>query len=180
MLGTPPAFILSQDRTLTFKSLILFRTKAWLLFCPLLLWFVTFLNYSLGIFQGCITVYLSRCFVVALDCRNSFRISRCGIFVNNFLKFFWNFFGNGLFPRFRAPFKRAKVIIAKPNLKCNTFFWKFLLILFTTKCCTLKSGFFLFIVVCQNHLQIDLPKRNDNLLKTETKKEVHSGLPFPC
>ena len=28
VLGTPPAFILSQDRTLTFKSLILTRTIA--------------------------------------------------------------------------------------------------------------------------------------------------------
>ena len=65
MLGTPPAFILSQDQTLMFKFV---RSKSVWLILPFYCCFrFLFSEISLRTFcsvwnfQGCITVYLSRC-----------------------------------------------------------------------------------------------------------------------
>ena len=65
VLSTPPAFILSQDQTLMFKFIL----PEFSGILQSLDWFTVFLGcdsrhcslkYSFGIFQGCITVYLSR------------------------------------------------------------------------------------------------------------------------
>ena len=65
VLGTPPAFILSQDQTLMFKFV---RSKSVWLILPFYCCFrFLFSEISLRTFcsvwnfQGCITVYLSRC-----------------------------------------------------------------------------------------------------------------------
>ena len=68
------------------------RTKTLAFVLSVITFGLLLLNNSLGIFQGCITVYLSRCFVVAPYCRNSFRISCSAIFVNNFFKIFFGTF----------------------------------------------------------------------------------------
>ncbi|WP_034475782.1 hypothetical protein, partial [Butyrivibrio proteoclasticus] len=68
------------------------RTK--LGFCSVRYLLILVLNNSLGIFQGCITVYLSRNFVVvALGC-NSFRITQLQVLVNNFFNFVSALFEN--------------------------------------------------------------------------------------
>ena len=84
VLGTPPAFILSQDQTLLFN--LWFRSTLVNLsrfYCLLgcvpsvfrlpepFLWIILFWN-----FQGCITVYLSRYFLLLIEAlRPSFRPS---------------------------------------------------------------------------------------------------------
>ena len=98
MLGTPPAFILSQDRTLTFKCLPdvsirpvrLTRTKAWL--CSvrfyLLLGLFCSLNILFGIFRVALLFYCQSA-LSWLVSRNSDRISCLAFSVKNFFKLFF-------------------------------------------------------------------------------------------
>ena len=79
VLSTPPAFILSQDQTLEFIFFDPVQNKLGFFFTRILYLVVSFWYFFFwkifGIFQGCITVYLSRsaeyCFALLL--KNSFR-----------------------------------------------------------------------------------------------------------
>ena len=101
VLGTPPAFILSQDQTLMFKFV---RSKSVWLILPFYCCFrFLFSEISLRTFcsvwnfQGCITVYLSRCcssqevflFEEHLFCfsESLFILSQAVLFVKNFFHF---------------------------------------------------------------------------------------------
>ena len=105
MLGTPPAFILSQDQTLMFKFV---RSKSVWLILPFYCCFrFLFSEISLRTFcsvwnfQGCITVYLSRCrssywkyfqknFRSCLS-DSLLSLSQAVLFVKNFFHFIFKF-----------------------------------------------------------------------------------------
>ena len=100
MLGTPPAFILSQDRTLTFKCISspkwLDRSSdqnlslAFLLsVLPLVRLFCS-LKFLFGIFRVAL-LFHCQCALSWLVSRNSDRISYRSLSVNNFFNFFINF-----------------------------------------------------------------------------------------
>ena len=92
VLGTPPAFILSQDQTLMLKSCSCSPRLFWplpaLLFLGRLL-LSMFEKFSLRIFQGCFTVQLSR----LCRCRisNFYKISHLHCCVNNFFHLLFAF-----------------------------------------------------------------------------------------
>ena len=103
VLGTPPAFILSQDQTLMFKFV---RSKSVWLILPFYCCFrFLFSEISLRTFcsvwnfQGCITVYLSRCCSSYWKCfQKNFRscrsdsllsLSQAVLFVKNFFSFYF-------------------------------------------------------------------------------------------
>ena len=96
VLGTPPAFILSQDQTLMFNlstvwtiAFVFRRDLSRLLFLGSSVRRVLFVLFKN--FRDCITVQLSRFFVAAN--RDSFvNITQLFFFVNNFLKNFLFFF----------------------------------------------------------------------------------------
>ena len=93
MLSTPPAFILSQDQTLV-KNVCIRVRIAWQFCSCLLFWFdifrCPFLKNLFKEFSGFV-VYCSVInvlFVVAVSCDSFYIISKCFMFVNNFLNYF--------------------------------------------------------------------------------------------
>ena len=120
VLGTPPAFILSQDRTLTLMFVLsgselhwlnqnnsaplLFLTAWWWLnhqkftLVFVLLNILSFLKKKNWNFQGCITVKLSKCLVLlsevlclGLSAATCYILTRCHRLVKNFFKLFSRF-----------------------------------------------------------------------------------------
>ena len=96
VLGTPPAFILSQDQTLI-KNLSRVQIWLWSLSIPftVLGLYQTCVCYVLFEilyleFQGCHVVNFSRFFVVELISDNFYMLSHSVFFVNNFFNFFFD------------------------------------------------------------------------------------------
>ena len=96
VLGTPPAFILSQDQTLVKKVCIQFRI-AWQ-FCSCLLFLVRHLNvcselFSLKNFQGlCLLSIVQLSMFILFSCRfrdSHIRLSHLSSLVNNFFNLFF-------------------------------------------------------------------------------------------
>ena len=96
VLGTPPAFILSQDQTLI-KNLSRVQIWLWSLSIPftVLGLYQTCVCYVLFEilyleFQGCHVVNFSRFFIVELISDNFYMLSHSVFFVNNFFNFFFD------------------------------------------------------------------------------------------
>ncbi len=79
-----------------------------------------------GIFQGCITVYLSRCLFLRPIAATHLEYHVADLMSRTFFKYFSTFSETACFCGLSRPFERAKVIIAKRIFKCNTFFDEFL------------------------------------------------------
>ena len=90
VLGTPPAFILSQDQTLVFDLWPRSTLLANLFRFYLSLGFVLFLKFFLWNFQGwnILFVYQGACFRSVVSDANFYILSHLNLFVNNFFKVF--------------------------------------------------------------------------------------------
>ena len=117
VLSTPPAFILSQDRTLI-KSFVQVQKCFWHFSVPLIYLVLGFvvLNNSLRIFRVALLFICQSSFRCCPVSRNSFIISRLLLIVNNFFNYF--------FHRRFSRFSRWNFIIAPLWLFVKPFYNK--------------------------------------------------------